>query len=321
MDPEEFRKQYEAELEQATQQRRSLADVVSSASDDAMGFAAAAPSDGDDVASATSLLTDRGQPVERRLAALQALSTEVGQRPELIDALVALVGDANEPAELRKDALTALQAASFQISVFAPKRPVYLNMLRSIVGDSDTELRRRAIGILAREQDEYIQQRLLAGLQHTEPALVPASKAIQFLGYDPHAEYYPVLRQIVEHPPNQAARKEAVRVLGTDPDSAGLLAGLATDKSEKPDVRIVSAIALQSLDPTQFERLARGIVLDANEDEQVRSTSLNALTHFANPGTMSGDKELADRVEQLRTQASSPQLKRATASFISRFAP
>ena len=39
MDPEEFRKQYETELEQATQQRRSLADVVSSASDDAMGFA------------------------------------------------------------------------------------------------------------------------------------------------------------------------------------------------------------------------------------------------------------------------------------------
>ena len=44
---------------------------------------------------------------------------------------------------------------------------------------------------------------------------------------------------------------------------------------------MAGAVALQSLDPEEFERQARRIVLDDDEDDQLRALSLNALTYSA----------------------------------------
>ena len=43
-----------------------------------------------------------------------------------------------------------------------------------------------------------------------------------------------------------------------------------------------------------------------------------ALTHFANPEALSRDDELTGRIEQLRTQSPSREVKQATASYISK---
>ena len=320
MDISEYRRQLEAELEQAARQP-GFRDLLESSRRDAEPHAAAAsqePPADDDLTAAIAVVRD-GEPAEPlRSAALQVISSAVDEQPELIDALTGILLDAARPADVRMAVLNVLQQISFRMVAFPGKRPDYLAALRSVVDDPDAELRQRAAGILAREKDEYVQRRLIDGLEGRAEALVPAEKAIQYLGYDIHAEYFPLLRRIVEHPPDPAARTEAVRLLAADPSSAGLLLTLLRNKEESSDVRRTSAIGLQSAAPGQFEEQARRIVLDDDEDDQLRAMSITALTHFANPEALSRDDELTGRIEQLGAESSSQQVKQATASYLAR---
>jgi hypothetical protein len=190
---------------------------------------------------------------------------------------------------------------------------------RAVIEDPDVRLRRRAIGILAREKDDYVQRRLLEGLERRSRALVPAAKAIQFLGYDIHAEYFPLLRRIIAQPPSRAAKREAVRLLAADPTAGDLLLTILNDRGEDPEVRRLSGIALQSLAPDRFEAEARRIVLDDDEDDDLRAMSITSLTHFANPAAMRQDDQLNRRIEQLRSESDSRPVQRATAGYLSKY--
>ncbi len=279
----------------------------------------APPQDDDDLTAAIAVLQDSDADAPLLSAALQVINLNVDERPELIDELLVLLRDTTVPTDVRIAVLNVLQQISFRMVLFPAKRPDYLATLRSIIEDPDTQLRRRAIGILAREKDEYVQRRLIDGLERRSKALVPAAKAIQFLGYDVHAEYFPILRRIVGHPPNRAAKREAVRLLAADSSSTDLLLTILKDKSESPDVRRISAIALQSVAPDQLEEQARRIILDDDEDDQLRAVSINALTYFANPAALSQDDELTRRVEQLREESGSRNVKQATAGYMSKY--
>jgi hypothetical protein len=251
-------------------------------------------------------------------AGLQAMSLEVDDHPELIDTVLEYLGDAGNPPDRRLAVLNLLQEISFRMVGFPAKRPDYLAALRSIVDDPDSQLRRVAIGILAREKDDYVQRRLVDGLEGKSKALVPAAKAIQFLAYDVHSEYFPIAKRIVEKPPSRGAKVEAVRLLAADPSAKELLVGILADPREKPEVKMAGAVALQSLDPEEFEQQARRIVLDDDEDDQLRALSLNALTYFGNPATQSEDDELARRVESLNSQSRSRSVKKAAAGYLAR---
>lgn len=318
----DYRQQLVADLEQAAQRRTRFRDLL--ADPEAAGKLGTeiAPSDlaadDEDVAAAAAVMRDKGRDARLRSAALQVISRGVSGRPELIDGLLDLLRDASEPVELRLNALAILQQSSFQVAQFAPKRPAFLDTLRSVVDDPHPDVRRRVIGVLAREKDEYVQRRLLEGLEHPSRALVRPAKAIQFLGYDVHAAYFPLLRRIVANPPTRAAKREAVRLLAADPEAKELLIALLRDKNESLDVRTVSAVALQSLDPQRFEGEARRIVLDDDEDDQLRATCITALAHFANAADLNRDSEMARHVEQLGQEAASPQMKQATRSYMAR---
>jgi hypothetical protein len=320
MDISEYRRQFEEELEQAARQP-TFRDLVARSRQAAESRAAVASQGGaadDDLTAAIAVLGDDEADEQLRFAALQVISSAVDERPDLIDTLLEVLRDTARPAAVRIAVLDVLQQISFRMVGFPAKRPDYLAALRSVVDDSDAELRQRAIGILAREKDEYVQRRLLDGLEGKSAELVPTAKAIQYLGYDIHAEYFPLLRQIAENPPTPEARTEAVRLLAADPSSAGLLATILGNRDENPDVRRLSAIGLQSADPDQFQEHARRIVLDDNEDDQLRAVSITALTHFADPEALSGDGELTERIQQLRAESSSPEVKQATAGYLSR---
>jgi hypothetical protein len=326
MDISEYRRQFEQEIEQAARQP-SFRDLVersgrgaaphTASAGQAAAAGQAAPADGD-LTAATAVLRDDAADEQLRSAALRVISRAVEGQPELIDTLVEVLLDTSRPEAVRLEVLDVLQQISFRMVAFPAKRPDYLAALRSLVDDRSAELRRRAIGILAREKDEYVQRRLIEGLESGSEALVPTEKAIQYLGYDIHAEYFPLLRQIAEKPPTPEARAEAVRLLAADPSSAGLLVTILSNKNESPDVRRLSAIGLQSADPGQFQEHARRIVLDDDEDDQLRATSITALTHFADPEALSRDDELTGRIAQLRAESSSPQVKQATAGYLSR---
>jgi HEAT repeat protein len=123
----------------------------------------------------------------------------------------------------------------------------------------------------------------------------------------------------VERPPSRAALREAIRLLAADPSSRPLLLTIMQDKGGSGDVRRVAAIALQSLAPDQFEAAARPIVLDEDEDEQLRALAVNALAHFGDPATFGQDDELVRRVEELGAESDSPEVREAAAGFLSRY--
>lgn len=323
MDVPEYRRQVEAEAEAAVGRESPYSAVLRSArpSGGSDAPALAVPPEEDDRSTALAVLADPDATGEVFTAALQVLSLDVDDHPELIDTLLAYLGAADNRSERLLAVLNLLQEIGFRMVGFPAKRPEYLAVLRAIIEHPDPQLRRVAIGILAREKDDYVQRRLVDGLEGASPALVPAAKAIQFLAYDVHSEYFPIARRIVGNPPNQGAKVEAVRLLAADPSATDLLVGIIEDRSEKPAVKMAAAVAVQSLDPEQFEQQARRIVLDDDEDEQLRALSLSALTHFGTSAGRTDDDELARRVESLRSQSRSRSVKTAAAGYLAKRGP
>ena len=205
MDASEYRKQVTEELERAAAQQagnRDFLDKSKSVSERRTALRPPAASMGeDDITAWVEIILDKGEEPELRASALEAMSNDIGNSHELIDWVLALLSDVSEPREVRWSALRVLQVLSFSSLIFVSKRPEYLATLRSIIDDKDTKLRQQAIEILAKEKDEYVQRRLIDGLEHRTKALIGPAKAIQLLGYDIHAEHYPMLRQMISHPP------------------------------------------------------------------------------------------------------------------------
>jgi uncharacterized protein (UPF0147 family) len=320
MDISEYRRKYLEELKKAAEQQPDPADLLDTSKTKAKRLSGVDDSFGlrkqSDVADAGNIVRDKKQHVEVRIAALNQISFKVGEQINLIELMFAILKDAGEPGELRRAALRVLQQAAFTSSLFQSKRPEFLDVLRQIIDDPDPEIRVRVIEELAKEKDDYVQQRLIEGLNDKKKALVPPEKAIQFLGYDIHSEYFPVLKDVVADPPNQAARVEAVRLLGADAGSKDLLTEIVRDKSEKSEVRQVGAAALQALAPEEFEAYAKQIVMDDSDFNEIKSVVINAVTHFPEKNGITDDKEFISKVEDLQS-SKSKQLKQIAETFVS----
>jgi hypothetical protein len=329
MDISEYRRQYAEQLDRAAHEHADARRAILGRPEesifksrlelDRVDSPAVPPSgEPDEPAEFLAVVQDRDADAQRRIEALDAMSNAVGESHELIDAVIALLLDASEPATLRLAAMRVLQQTTFQVAVFAPKRPDYLAALRAVAGDPDAGLREEALEILSLERDEYAQRMLLEGLLDPAKARVSPEKAIEFLGFDVHAEHFPILREVVQNPPSAEARQEAVRLLSADPGSRELLGALLEDRGEEAKVRTTSAQALQSLDPDEFERRARRIVLDDDEDDDLRATLLGGLAHVAGAEAIRTDHEFSLHVEMLSESAASEALARTAARFVSR---
>ena len=251
--------------------------------------------------------------VKERVAAMKSAPVTTGDAVTL-DSLMAILADSETAIDIRLSALQSLGAARFASPDFAAKRGDYIATLRRVVDDPNAELRQRVLGILAREKDGFTQKRLLEGLKQPAKALVPPQKALQLLGYDVHADAYPIAREIVRHPPNPEAKREALRLLAADAASAPTFESLLRDKSETAEIRQISAAALHALKPESLQTHAREMVLDATDSDDIHQTSLTALTEFGSK-TMAADQPLLDRVRQMSGQAS-PSLQASARRFL-----
>jgi hypothetical protein len=222
---------------------------------------------------------------------------------ENLPRVMQLLDDENEPAQVRRAALQALQTASFSVVTFAPMRSQYMAILRKVATDPDAELRASALGILARRKDGFAQRKLLEGLQDPDRALLPPEQALQLLSFDAHAESYEAARAIVATPPNADSRREALRLLAADASSAPLFDELLRDKTETTAIRQLSASALHAIDPAKLQRHAREILLDPDESDEIQTASLAALTQFGNAEAVAGDDTLLQHVAGLSRQA------------------
>ena len=233
---------------------------------------------------------------EARRLAQTAREDEAG-----IQRLFEILKDGALPMDARRAALAALRLFRFNSELLNKKRAEFIDALRTTVENSDGKLRDEVLETLAQEKDEYAQRRLIEGLTGQSEPLVPPARAIQLLGYDIHAEHFPLLREIVQTSKDPAARREAVRLLSADPSSAQLLMDLFQNKEEHADVRRASANALVNVAPREFEQSAKGVALDESDTDNIRAASLTALAHFGNPTDIEDDTDFVDKVEQIET--------------------
>ena len=261
--------------------------------------------------------SDSQKSVSKRVSALENLPQSICDDREGFQNVLAVLRDPTQPKQVRDATLRTLQAATFAAGNFDACRPDYLATLRSMVADPDPDIRKRVLGILAREHDGYTQRKLLDGLKNPDVALVTPEKALQLLGYDIHADAYAVARDIVERPPNQSAKREALRLLAADSGSTPLFEKILRDKNESADFRRLSATALQTLAPQALQGYARDIVMDEDEDDDVKATSLVALTDLGQAENVNDD--LYERVDRLKSGSSSGAVKKSAKRFVSKY--
>ncbi len=234
----------------------------------------------------------------------------VPQDADSIEATIDTLRDPDQAVPRRLDALQAVQAASFASIEFDVVRPDYIAALRQVSQDPDPELRQRALGILAREHDGFAQKALVEGLRNPGKALVPADKALQLLSYDPHAAAYPIAREVLETSDDDSARREAVRLLAGDPESAPLLEEVLSDRRESSEIRRMSASALHALNPDRLQRWAARAAADEREPDEIVATSLTALSHFGDSEAIATNTKLRARLDRLQQEAP-PKIKQA----------
>lgn len=267
---------------------------------------------------AASAATSARRSVDERIEALSEARLVTSDKEESLQAVLKILRNREEPSQVRLAALQSIQAASFSSPAFEAVRGDYIAALREVAQDPDLELRQRALGILAREKDGFVQKKLLEGLQNPEKALVPPEKALQLLSYDVHADAYPIAREIVSKPPNTAAKREALRLLAADATAAPVFEKILRDKEELPEIRQISASALHALVPEKLQAYAREILLDTSEQEEIQATSLMALTQFGDEEAVAKDKTLLKRVDRLSSEASK-KIKESARQFLDKY--
>jgi hypothetical protein len=267
---------------------------------------------------ALAIATSSQRTVKQRVAALAEAPLAVCENDENLQAMLNLLRDKDQPVKVRLAALQSLQAASFSVISFESCRADYIATLREVAEDTDLELRQRVLGILAREKDGFVQQKLLEGLQQPEKALVPPEKALQLLSYDVHAEAYTAAREIVSNPPNPVAKREALRLLAADATSAPLFEKVLRDKDETAENRQISASALHALKPERLQATAREILLDKSDYNEIQATSLTALTQFGDAAAIAKDEALLKSVDHMSGEAST-KVKQTARRFLSKY--
>jgi hypothetical protein len=260
--------------------------------------------------------SDTSKNAKARITEIARLATAACEDDDVFSGTLAILRDTSEPAAVRRAALRTLQASSFSVVAFNARRTNYLAALRGLSKDQDLEIRQSVLGILARERDGRTQQLLLEGLEDASQALLPPEKALQLLGYDVHSEAYPVARRIVKKPPNPAAKREALRLLGGDTGSTALFESVLRNKKEDAELRRIAATALQTLKPAALQEHARDIVLDDSDDDEVRATSLTVLSQFGDAAVIGRDDELRAKTSKLRSAGSSAVKRGAKAFFV-----
>ena len=265
------------------------------------------------------LLKNKEEDTTIRLLVLQKALTAIGKNSEYIRDCLSILEDPTERLEIRKGVFTVLKVLSFGSTLFVSLRPEYMKILRSLLDEPDTNLREMAAEELAKDNDEFAQRRLLNGLTKQETPIVSDAKAIQLLAYDIHAEYYPVVRSLLQSPESDDVTKlEAIHVLGNDPESKQLLVNMMLDKKQDTELRISTAAAVCSGHPQDFIQIAKTLALDESESDAMRTACLNALTlvHPTEKTALHEDQQFIEKVSRLHTLTKSPELKKISLRYL-----
>jgi hypothetical protein len=112
--------------------------------------------------------------------------------------------------------------------------------------------------------------------------------------------------------PDAVLRRQALRQLAADGDSASIFERIVSDASEDEESRRIGLTALQSLEPKKFEKFAREFAMDESVEDELRAASITALAEERRVGkAANADDDLRQAVQEARERTSSPGLTRA----------
>lgn len=225
---------------------------------------------------AVSLLKGKNNDTGIRALALSRLTNEAGKDEQLFRYILTIVGDVEESADLRREALRQIQSINFSGLTTIQLQTETTQVLHRQVNDINVALRTEIIALLAREKDRFVQGLLVSGLRSPAMALVPDALAVHLLGFDIHATDFPLLREIVRTSPNNDTRVEAIHLLTADHFARELLVRTARNVRERFEVRKASLVALRNMDPEKFQDMAHQI-LTTEPNETIRQLILSGL--------------------------------------------
>jgi hypothetical protein len=317
MNPQEYRAQVIAEVQAAGSPNQGYKVFLDKSQPDEVRQSSLNASNGlpsgDEVTHLCQAAMDSQESDEIRASALQRLAYDGRNIDSAIDTVLKNLADSTASTVVRYSAFHALKQLLFVSPALREKRSDYLAILRGLVFEdsADEALRIEALELLARRKDPQIQEYLNDCLQGKTKSLTSLAQTIQLLGNDIHSDVYPFLRKIVEEPPDDDTAHEAVRVLSADPSSANFLGNIYLDKKRSEQVRRAGGIAIQSLDPSLFESLAKQIAVDDTAPEGLRTTTIQSLERFANPTALGRDTEFKKLLDETEKSQSSLQLNRS----------
>jgi len=261
------------------------------------------------------VLADRSQPDGERIELMDRLGASLSRDPRYIEAMLRILTDRGDSPDVREAALRMLGSASFQVVRFRPHRVAYIDALRELITDPVPELRDTAVGVLAQENDEVVQQALLNGLQGDGPLPVGRARAIELLAEDDHLDNLPWLQELFRSD-EASDRVAAVRYMGSYPAAQDDLESVLRDKRESATVRQQSAASLRFLAPDRFEAVAKEIAVDVDDDPAVRSACLHTLSRLADPATVYGDTEFVNRVAEVGRDDAAPEVAKVARELV-----
>lgn len=111
------------------------------------------------VAKVISIIADSDYDASLRILAMEKVSATASENSEFIQLLIRILGDANEDTAVRRAAFTLLAVFSFSAAELRPLNADLKATLRTLVDDSDKELRERAVETLAKRKDELFSKK------------------------------------------------------------------------------------------------------------------------------------------------------------------
>lgn len=262
----------------------------------------------ENIAKALEILRDGDQEERLRAASLKGLVARVSTDEELMAEVIKIIGESKSPTALKHAALTVMQTASIGSPIYQSQRAAYFDAMRGLIEHDDAPVRTSAQEYLALEGDEYLQRRLLEGINEPTKKIAEPEVAVQLLSYDLHADHFPILRKLVENPPNERSKKEALRNLAADTSAKELLLKTLKDGKESREIREVCMAALQAQNAPELASYAKEVILTEAEDDELRATMLNALSYISGAEPLDGEFER--QLEHVQETSSSESLKK-----------
>ena len=199
------------------------------------------------------VVADEQEPPEIRAAALARIVEYVPNDDRIGGLIIKWLGEPKDPIVLRRAALLTDSALAFE-HMQMPE--VYQRMLN----DPQPEFRLYAFSRLVPHGDARAQQMLIAGLQNPRDALLPAPAAIAILSTAPKSDALPTLLEVARNTKDEAARVEAIRLLGGYEPARKTLVDISRNATEKDDARAAALSALYAGDREHIVEYATPIL-------------------------------------------------------------